>query len=120
MLMKYLTLCHRRNVVNTALSDLEKATEVVRKPLLSSWASVQTNSATLLVNAKYTYAKRKENAPYVIAGSALFFGSIMTLRRGRIAGALSAGIAGAGAYGIVYDQISFDKIPDLVFGQKDN
>ena len=56
------------NGANYALSELEKMTEDVRKPVVSSWEAVRQHSATLVDNATYTYNKRKEYGPHIIGG----------------------------------------------------
>lgn len=65
------------------------------------------------------FRRRKEFAPHIIGSSAILGGSAVALRRGRIAGIFGASAAGAAAYGVVYDEISFDKVPDMIFGKND-
>lgn len=63
--------------------------------------------------------RRKEFAPHIISSSAILAGGFAAMRRGRIAGILGASAAGAVAYGVVYDEIIVDKVPDMIFGRKD-
>jgi hypothetical protein len=105
--------------VNSGLASLEQTTESFRRPAASSWSSISTQASALSEKSTYTYQRRHEFAPEIIGGSAFLGGGIMALRRGRVAGALSAVIAGGAAYAVVYDEINFDRVPDMIFGKKE-
>jgi hypothetical protein len=104
---------------NSVLGSVEQVTEGVRKPASSTWHTVQEQSSVVADKAKYTYQRRHEFAPQLIGGSAILGGGIMALRRGKIAGALGAVIAGGAAYAVVYDELDFTALPDMIFGKKE-
>jgi hypothetical protein len=123
---------------------MERGTKDVRKSISSSWNIASEHSTNTVESVSYIYAKRKEFAPHIIGGSAFLGGSVMTLRRGeykgeklilplfdgyssnsfcrlllgRIAGILGASFFGASAYGLVHDELSFENVPNMIFGNK--
>mmetsp|Transcript_125912 Transcript_125912/g.187947 ORF Transcript_125912/g.187947 Transcript_125912/m.187947 type:complete len:130 (+) Transcript_125912:81-470(+) len=105
--------------VNSGLASIEKTTESIRIPAASTWSNMSTQASALSEKATYTYQRRHEFAPEIVGGSAFLGGGIMALRRGRVAGVLSAAIAGGAAYAVVYDEINFDQVPDMIFGKKE-
>eukprot|EP00980_Cylindrotheca_fusiformis_P017603 scaffold5517_cov135-Cylindrotheca_fusiformis.AAC.33 len=62
---------------------------------------------------------RKEFGPHIVASSGAIGGAVVSFRRGRFAGLFGAAVASVAAYGIVYDDIAFDKVPDVVFGKQE-
>jgi hypothetical protein len=97
---------------------VEQATGGVRKPATSAWQTVTTQASVVPDSAKSIYNRRHEFAPELIGGSVVLGGGIMALSRGRIAGVLGAAVAGGAAYAVVYDEISLQGVPDMIFGKK--
>ena len=108
------------SLANDALGSVEQATARIREPVSSTYGTIKEQSKVVADKAAYTYQRRHEFAPHIIGTSTLLGGGIMTLRRGRIAGVVGATIAGGSAYAVVYDKISLERIPDMIFGTKDD
>jgi hypothetical protein len=106
------------DAANTALASLEQASKGVRQPVSSSLKTLGEQSSTVGEKFKYGYVRRHEFAPQLIGGSAVLGGSMMALRRGRIAGLVGAVATGGLAYAVVYDQFKMDNVPDILFGRK--
>jgi hypothetical protein len=63
------------------------------------------------------YETRHEYGPHIVAGSALLFGSIAGLRRGRLPAFLVGTSVGFATYVAVYE-VDLYKFPDIIFGKK--
>lgn len=108
---------------NKALGGLEEVKEKARevwKPVGSTLESLQAHASTAADSAKQTYERRHEYPVEIIGGSALLGGGTMWLRRGRIAGVIGATALGGAAYAVVYDEIKWEELPEMVFGKKGN
>jgi hypothetical protein len=102
------------DTANAALAGLERAT----RPITSSMKTIGETTESISEKMQYTFQRRHEFAPEIIGGSVFAGGAIMTLRRGRLAGIIGAAASGGAAYAIVYDQINFEHVPDILFGRK--
>ena len=109
------TLSFRRALANVGLGRLEQISKDVQTPIVQSFGTVGEESSKLVDIASSMYEKRREYAPQIIASSIVSTGFIFTMRRGRVGGILGASVAGAAAYGVVYDKISVIGILDSVF-----
>lgn len=105
--------------INSGLATLQSASEGIRKPAMSAWSTASKEATYISNQATYTYQRRHEYAPEIIGGSAVLGGGLAALRRGRLAGVLGAAMAGSAAYLVVYDEIKFDHVPELIFGKKE-
>ena len=102
---------------NSALASLEHSSEQVGKPLLATIMNAQQEGKTVARKAVQVYDARHEYGPHIIAVSALFFGSIAGLRRGRLP-AFAVGTAfGFATYLVVYE-VNLTKFPDILCGKK--
>ena len=98
------------NGINSGLATLQKTTQ----PIKSVWSSASTQASEISEHAHHLYQRRHEFAPEIIGGSAVVGGGIAALRRGRVAGVLGAAVSGALAYGVVYDELKFDQVPEMI------
>ena len=95
------------SITNAALARVEEKTEVVSNSVLSRMRSVGNQARHVFSNALVLYERRGQYGPQLVAGSALAFGGIIGLRRGRIPGIVVGSMAGATAYANVYGVASF-------------
>jgi hypothetical protein len=102
---------------NKGLYSLEQTSEQVSKPLVATMKSVQKEGEVVAHKAIKAYEIRHEYGPHIVAGSALFFGSIAGLRRGRLPAFLVGTSVGFAAYVAVYE-VDLYKFPDIIFGKK--
>lgn len=107
------------NVINSGLEQLQVATNEVRRPLASTFSSVQDRTVMVGDKIGFIYERRHQYALELIGGSTLLGAGVMTLRRrGRLAGLLGAAAAGGTAYAVVYDIITLEDVPDILSGRK--
>mmetsp|Transcript_6654 Transcript_6654/g.18584 ORF Transcript_6654/g.18584 Transcript_6654/m.18584 type:complete len:162 (+) Transcript_6654:146-631(+) len=98
------------SATNAALAQVEEKTGAASSTVLSRMRSVGNQSGHIFRDGFVLYERRGQYGPQLVAGSALLFGGIVGLRRGRIPGALVGSAAGIGAYVNVYgiDGFAFD------------
>ena len=114
------------SVANSGLRLAHTTFHNVQEPMSSTLQSIEEHSAVAVETAKNVYLKRKQHAPEIIGGTAVFTGGYLWLRRGRIAGALGAAVGAGAAYSVVYDEFPVDlnldldleKLPNMIFGKK--
>ena len=114
------------NAANSGLRLAQTTFHDCKEPLSSTKLTIEEHSAVALETVKTVYLKRKQYAPQIVGGTAVFTGGYLWLRRGRIAGAFGAAVGAGAAYSVVYDEfpvaLDFDRIEKLqsiVFGSKD-
>lgn len=106
------------NTTNVGLSKVHDIVESLKQPVFSAVQTVEEASNSAITNVKYVYQRRHEYAPEIIGGTAVTTGGYFLIRRGRIAGVLGATAGASAAYAVVYDELSLDKVSDLIFGKK--
>ena len=102
-------------MTNAGLGRLEQLSKHAKAPIVQSFGAVGEESSKLIDIASSMYEKRREYAPHLVASSAVSAGLVFTMRRGRVGGILGASVAGAAAYGVVYDKFSIVSIFESVF-----
>lgn len=107
------------NSANVFLADLQEHVDKVGQPVVKSLHNVQHEGAIVATKASDFWSKRKQYGPEIIAGSSLFVGGIMGIRRGRIPAVVSGTMTGFLTYVGVYE-LDFDRIPDVIFGKEEN
>jgi len=109
------------SATNSGLQLAQTTFKNFEEPLSSTFQSAGENGAVAMETAKTVYAKRKQYAPQLMAGTAMFTGGYFWLRRGRIAGILGAAAGTGVAYSVVYDEfpVDFEKLPNVIFGKND-
>eukprot|EP00538_Stauroneis_constricta_P014146 CAMPEP_0119559688 /NCGR_PEP_ID=MMETSP1352-20130426/13080_1 /TAXON_ID=265584 /ORGANISM="Stauroneis constricta, Strain CCMP1120" /LENGTH=134 /DNA_ID=CAMNT_0007607451 /DNA_START=71 /DNA_END=478 /DNA_ORIENTATION=- len=103
---------------NGALSNLQDATENTRKPIESTWKTVESHSKQAGEQIINTYNKRKEHPNEIIGGSTVAGALLMGARRGRFGALFGGAVAGGLAYAAVYDKFDLEEVPDVIFGRK--
>jgi hypothetical protein len=103
---------------NGALEKLHSTIDEWKKPVSSAVTTVEQMGSATLSSVQTIYARRHEYAPELIGCTALVSGGFFFLRRGRVAGILGGAIGAGAAYAVVYDEINFEQIPNVVFGDK--
>ena len=93
-------------ISNGALEKLQKASS----PALQSLEQAKTQSDAVVIAASDLYQRRHEYPVEIISSAAVLGGSILMLRRGRIAGLLGAATFGGAAYAVVYDELDLSKV----------
>ncbi|CAJ1963890.1 unnamed protein product [Cylindrotheca closterium] len=106
-------------LTNMCLSKTERLGKDIQKPIAQSFGIVEDKSSKMLDVALDAYGKRKEYGFQIITSSFAGFGVVGLVRRGRIGGIISASVAGAAAYGIVYDKLSIQGVVDSVLPKTD-
>lgn len=104
------------STANAALASLEKSTEKVRKPIVTSLHSAGKEGKYAAQEASHFYSVRHEYAPHIIGGATVL-GGLVGLRRGRVPAAVVGSFSGFFSYLAVY-QVDFSRLPDHVFGKK--
>mmetsp|Transcript_12979 Transcript_12979/g.30314 ORF Transcript_12979/g.30314 Transcript_12979/m.30314 type:complete len:132 (-) Transcript_12979:69-464(-) len=106
---------------NNGLRIAQTTYTSIKEPMSSAMQSFEENGSVAFEQAKTVYMKRKQYAPEIMGGTAVVSGGYLLLRRGKIAGVLGAAIGAGAAYSVVYDEfpVEFEKIPDMIFGKKD-
>ncbi|KAL7576949.1 hypothetical protein ACA910_006706 [Epithemia clementina (nom. ined.)] len=108
------------DATNRMLATVEETTAQVRAPIVSGMQTVQEEGNKAATHLWHMYERRHEYGPHIVGGSALTMGTLTALRRkSRVAGAVSALLAGGIAYAIVYEPIPLQDLPDMVFGKKE-
>uniref|UniRef100_A0A7S2HE19 Uncharacterized protein n=1 Tax=Helicotheca tamesis TaxID=374047 RepID=A0A7S2HE19_9STRA len=87
---------------NTLLASLEEITYETSSSFSSRLLTIGRQGRLVATKAYSAYEQRTEFGPQIVAGSAVLFGGLMALRRGKITGALSGVLGGSLAYGGVY------------------
>ena len=90
------------SVTNATLAQVEEKTGAASSTVLSRVRSIGSQARTLFRDGFVLYERRGQYGPQLVAGSALLFGGIVGLRRGRVPGALIGSAAGVGAYANIY------------------
>lgn len=103
----YDSLSSAVSVTNDALARVEEKTDVISITVLSRMRSVGNQASHVFRDALVVYERRGQYGPQVVAGSALAFGGLVGLRRGRIPGVLVGSMAGATTYANIYGLESF-------------
>jgi hypothetical protein len=109
---------------NKLLASLQHTTKSIQEsPFVTNMKAMEQKGAALASDAaasgRALYVRRQEFAPHIIGGCAFLFGSIVTLRRGKLAGTFSSVLAGSLASLVVYEDITLNSAMDILFG-KDN
>lgn len=87
---------------NRMLSTAEATVDTLREPVASTWQKVTRGGATAAAHVVTAYDRRHEYGPLGIVTTAVATGAVVTLRRGRVPGAVAALLAGGVVYGVVY------------------
>ena len=90
------------SVTNAALAQVEEKTGAASSTVLSRVRSVGGQARGFFRDVFVLYERRGQYGPQLVAGSALLFGGIVGLRRGRLPGAIVGSAAGVGAYANIY------------------
>lgn len=90
------------SVTNATLAQVEEKTGAASSTVLSRVRSIGSQARTLFRDGFVLYERRGQYGPQLVAGSALLFGGIVGLRRGRVPGAFIGSAAGVGAYANIY------------------
>lgn len=90
------------SATNAALAQVEDKTGAASSTVLSRVRSVGSQARTLFRDGFVLYERRGQYGPQLVASSALLFGGIAGLRRGRVPGAFVGSAAGVGAYANIY------------------
>ena len=109
------------NATNSGLRLAHTTFHNLKEPLSSTLQNVEDNGTVAMTSVKTVYAKRKQHASKIMAGTAVAMGGYSWLRRGKIAGILGAAAGTGVAYSVVYDEfpVDFEKLPNMIFGKKD-
>jgi hypothetical protein len=109
------------SATNSGLQLAQTTFQNFKEPLSSTLQTAEDKGAVAMETAKTVYAKRKQYAPQLMGGTAVFTGGYLWLRRGRIAGILGAAAGTGVAYSVVYDEfpVDFEKLPNMIFGKND-
>ncbi len=109
------------DATNNGLRVAQTAFQNFKEPLSSTIQSFEDNSSVAVENVRTLYVKRKQYAPEIMVGTAVFTGGYSWLRRGRIAGILGAAVGTGVAYSVVYDEfpVDVDKLQNVVLGKSD-
>lgn len=89
-------------VTNFALASFEEATDETSTMLVSRLRELSKQGGYYATRALATYERRGQYGAPVVASSAAIVGGFVAMRKGKIPGALAAGMAGAAAYGNIY------------------
>lgn len=95
---------------NKFLATVQDTTESIRAPIVKGLHSVESGGSRVATKAMHVYERRHEFGPYLVAGSAVTVGGIVSFRRGRIPGALMGIMTGGLAYLAVYESIPLQDI----------
>lgn len=98
---------------NGFLGSLEKKTGEMSQPLVQGLKVVEHEGSFLLSKAYHVYERRHEFGPYLVVGSALTIGGLVTLRRGRFSGAISGALTAGLTYVTLYELTPMDDLSDL-------
>jgi hypothetical protein len=90
------------SATNAALARVEEKTGAASSTVLLRTRSLSSQARTLFRDGLVLYERRGQYGPQLVAGSAVLFGSIVGLRRGRVPGALVGSGVGVGAYANIY------------------
>jgi hypothetical protein len=100
------------HTTNESLALLEGTyVRTIQEPATKTWQQLSHTTMTMTHQLSDVYDQRHVYGPYGIVLASLVAGTITTLRRGRIAGAVSTLVVGGVSYGIVY---GLDQLPLLV------
>lgn len=100
---------------NRALAQLEKTTRSIQAPVSSAWQQASATGTMAAAYALEAYEHRHEYGPAAVVTTSVVTGGIVSLRRGRLPGAVAAVLAGGAAYGVIYGLDDFD----FDFGKRD-
>jgi hypothetical protein len=95
---------------NRMLATVHDTVVQVREPVVSTWQQVADSTSVAVSHVANAYDRRHEYGPAAIAATTFTAGAVVTLRRGRLPGAVAAVLAGGLAYGVVY---GLDDLPDF-------
>jgi len=104
---------------NRTLASLEEKSREVSQPVVKGLKTVEEEGSYVATKAIHAYERRHEFGPHIVVGTAFLAGSVVALRRGRIAGVFSSILGGGAAYLAIYPPISLEELPDVIFGKKD-
>lgn len=86
--------------------------------MVSTLHTVEDQGAAMAATVSNLYQRRHEYAPEIIGGTTAVTGGYFWMRRGRLAGLLGGAMGAGAAYAIVYDEFQWEKVPDVLFGEK--
>lgn len=89
---------------NEVLSTLEVQKDMTSNMVGSRIRPLVFQAKQVAQKAVIIYESRQHYAPQIIAGSAATIGLLVSVRRGKVPGALMGTVGGAGAYAAVYGQ----------------
>jgi hypothetical protein len=95
------------SITNAALAQVEEKTDDFSTSVISRMRSFGSQASHVFRDTMVLYERRGQYGPQLVAGSALAFGGIVGLRRGRIPGVLVGSMAGGTAYANIYGIESF-------------
>ena len=95
------------NFTNRSLASLEKVSGNVNSSFVSNAQRVGDIVATGMKKSSEAYELRYQYGPQIVAGTGLFVGSLVGLRRGRIPGIIMAGATSIGSYTAIYRPETF-------------
>lgn len=107
------------DATNDMLAKAEESTLAVQKPIVETMRKVEDEGSKRITQGWHIYERRHEFGPHIVGGTALVFGGLAAMRRGRIPGVATAAIAGGISYVLVYEPFPLQDIPDMMFGKKD-
>jgi hypothetical protein len=103
---------------NKALATVQEVTEQVQKPVVQGLHLVQDETQYLAHQARRFYDYRYEYGPYFVFAGAVMVGSVVTMRRGRVPGALAGIATGGVTYVSLYEPFRISELTDTILGRK--
>jgi len=93
---------------NNLLARLENSVKNVQQPVAAAVQETNSVLTRLQHQSQHIYARRHEYGPHLVAASFFVVGSVLSLRRGRLAGALGGSTAAGLTYMALFDPIAVD------------
>jgi hypothetical protein len=97
---------------NSMLASMETTTDKVRKPVVATLKTVESDVKWFAREVDRLYATRHEYGPYLLAGG-FAVGGLLGLRRGRITAVTASTLTGFLSYLAIYE-VDVSKLPDRV------
>ena len=102
---------------NRGLEAAEETINHIRERVDPIIGQASETATFVAAAATQLYENRKEYGPAAIAGAAISVGALVTLRRGKLPGAVAATLASGVTYGVVYGLDGLE-IPKYDSGKK--
>ena len=103
---------------NRGLEAAEETINHIRERVDPIIGQASETATFVAASATQLYENRKEYGPAAIAGAAISVGALVTLRRGKLPGAVAATLASGVTYGVVYGLDGLE-IPKYDSGKKE-